>query len=201
MLLSFLESSPPGGVLSYVNCWHLWLLSYFRPRLACPPECLLSSVCLKRIQLGSCYTQLFQFCLICPIAIPRPPHPSPLSSFIIPPSWAPFLPPSIRSITELWLSHFNITSGCNPQCLISLLKRDGIIEIHFSSHRHPHGVTRWGPAQRCCVCDLRRKKRGHVMGGRAHYKHLLVIIQTPAHVSKHTQVHTSTHTHTPYSIT
>lgn len=145
--LSLLETSPPGGVTSYVNWWYLWLQSYFQARPACLPERLPSYVCLRRIQWGSCYTQLFQLCLICPFAIPRPPHPSLVPSFIVPPSWAPFLPPSIRSITELWLSHFNIASGCNTQCLISLLKREGMIEIHFPSLQHPHSVTRCGPAR------------------------------------------------------
>lgn len=60
------------------------------------------------------------------------PHISLVPSSVVPPSWTPIPPPSIRSITELWLSHFNIASGCNTQCLISLLKREGIIENSFS---------------------------------------------------------------------
>lgn len=118
-----------------------------RPEPACLPEHLLSSVYLRTILWGACYTQLFLLCLICPFAIPRPLNPSLAPSFIVPPSWAPFYPLSIRSITELWLSHFNITSGCKTKGLISLLNRERIVEIHFPSLQHPHSITRCGPAR------------------------------------------------------
>lgn len=161
-----------------VKWWDLELQSYLRARLACLPERLLSSARLRTIQWGSCYTQLFQLCLICPFSIPHPPHLSAVPSFIVPPSWAPFLPPSIRSITELWLSHFNIASGCNTQSLISLLKREGIREIHFPLSKNTPtvqpGVGLQGGTEALC-CNLTRK-RGQVMGGRAHCRHLLVII-------------------------
>lgn len=73
-------------------------------------------------------------------------HLNPPSS--LPPE-LPFLPLTIRGITELWLSHSTSASGWNTHCLISLLKMERRLEIHFPSIRHSHiptmcRVWRWG---------------------------------------------------------
>lgn len=166
MYPSFLETSPPCGVQNYVKWWYCNL---FQPDY---PVCLSAFTALsKKNTVGILFKQLFQLCLICPTAIPHPPHPSLVPSIILP-SWAPFLPLSIRSITELWLSHFNIPQGCNTQNIISLLKMKWIIKICFPSLQHPHSVPWCGPAR----WQRGVRKESHVIAGCPHCRHLLVNI-------------------------